>query len=487
MASAVAKIYEFGHFRFDARRLHLEHDHRSIPLPSKSLETLRILLERQGQVVTRENLLEEVWANSFVEDANLTVAVSTLRKSLSCLDANETYIETVPRLGYRFVAEAVKKTEVAELPIVIGRHAVEQFTVERRTAKRFSRVWLAVGLLGILAATAFGIWFGNERLSKKSQAAIVAPASEAFAKGRDLLQKRQVCESIPYFREAVSIDDHFAAGYANMAAAMAMCDFMPEADSTIARALELDPHSADAQAAYGFIKMFRHQDWNGAETALRRAVALDPNSAQAHHWLGVCLSIRGRTREASGEMIRAVEIEPDSALYHADLGQVYYFDRRYDLASYECQKALDLDPKFIFTNKYLSDIYLAIGDEKKAFEYLMEQARIFSSNVENIRRSQEIFDRQGYRGLNEAYINYLLDRLNSANIHDQAMFRLAIADTYAAMGDAPNTLHWLEETMKSPPDLYPFSIAYIGVDPRYAPVREDPRFRSILQKINLGN
>ena len=487
MASAVTKIYEFGNFRFDARRLHLEHDRRPVSLPPKSLQTLKILLERQGETVTRENLLEQIWSDSFVEDANLTVAVSTLRKTLSDIDADETYIQTIPRLGYRFVAEAVEKTELADLPIVVGHHAVEQFTVERRIKKPLLRVWQTVGLLGILAATAFGIWFGNERFLKKSQAAIVAPAAEAFAKGRDLMQKRLVCESIPYFREAVSIDDHFVAGYANMAAAMAMCDFLPEADSTIARAIELDPNSADAQAADGFIKMFRHRDWDGAETALRRAVALDPNSAQAHHWLGVYLSIRGRLREAAGEMIRAIEIEPDSPLYHADLGQIYYFDRRYEMAINECQKALDLDPKFIFTNKYLTDIYLALGDEKKAFEYQIEQSRIFSSNVENIRSSQEIFDRQGFRGLNEASINNILEKLNSANVHDRASFRFEAADTYARMGDAPNTLHWLEEAVKSPPDTVPFTIAYIGVDPRYAFVRDDARFQGILQKLNLNN
>lgn len=432
----------------------------------------------------REHLLEQVWADSFVEDANLTVAVSTLRKTLSDIDADQTYIQTIPRLGYRFVAEAVEKTEVIEPPIVVGHHVVERFTVER-TANRFSRLWLAVGVVGLLTATAFGIWFGNDNFLKKSQAANLAPRNEAFAKGRDLLEKREVCESIPHFRESVSIDDQFAPGYANMAAAMAMCDFMPEADSSIAKALELDPNSADAQAASGFIKMFRYRDWDGAETALRRAVSLDPNSAQAHHWLGVYLSIRRRLRESVGEMVRAIEIRPDLALYHADLGQIYYFDGRYELAINECQKALDLDPKFIFTNKYLADIYLALGDEKKAFGYEIEQWKVNTGSAENIRLMRETFDRGGYRGLNENGINSLLEKINSANLLDKASFRLAVADRYARIGDAQNTLHWLEEAMKSPPDTYPFSIAYIGVEPRYAFLRDEPRYQYILSKIGL--
>jgi len=492
MASAVTKIYEFGNFRFDARRLHLEHDRRPVNLPPKSLQTLKVLIERQGETISRENLLEQVWADSFVEDANLTVAVSTLRKTLSDIDADQIYIQTIPRLGYRFVAEAVEKTEVANLPIVVGHHLVERFTVERSKGNRFSRSWLAVCFLGLLATTAFGIWFGNETLLKRSQAANIAPLSEAFTKGRELLEKRQVCESIPYFREVVSIDDHFTSGYANMAAAMAMCDFMPEADSTIAKALELDPNSADAQAADGFIKMFRYHNWDGAERALRRAVALDPNSAQAHHWLGVYLSIRRRLRESAGEMMRAVEIKPDLALYHADLGQVYYFDGRYQPAINECQKALDLDPTFLFTNRYLADIYMALGDEKKAFGYEVDQwklnngsSQVNNANAENLRLISENFDRQGYRGLRKTAINALLDKLNSTDAHDHATFKLEIANTYARLGDAPNALHWLEETLKSPPDKYPFSIAYIGVDPSYGFIRDEPRFQFLLSQMGL--
>lgn len=485
MASAVTKIYEFGNFRFDTRRLNLKYASRPVNLPPKSLQTLKVLLERKGETVTRESLLEQVWADSFVEDANLTVAVSTLRKTLSDIDADQTYIQTIPRLGYRFVADAVEKSEVADLPIVVGHHMVERFTIERSISNRFSRAWLAVGVLGLLAATAFGVWFGNENFLKNGQAANIAPRNEAFSKGRSLLEKREVCESIPHFREAVSIDEHFAAGYANMAAAMAMCDFMPEADSAITKALELDPNSADTQAASGFIKMFRYRDWDGAEAALRRAVDLDPNSALAHHWLGVYLSIRRRLRESVGEMIRAVELKPDRALYHADLGQVYYFDGRHDLAINECQKALDLDPNFLFTNKYLSDIYLAMGDEKNAFKYQIDLWKVFRTRPENLALSQEIFERKGIRGLHDADISHLLDKVNSAKPQDKASFRLALAEVYARLGDRPNTLHWLEETIKSPPDTYPFSIAYIGVDPRYTFLRDEPRYRDLLIQMGL--
>ena len=485
MEGSTTKIYEFGNFRFDAKRLHLEYDQQAVNLPPKSLQTLKVLLEKQGETVTRENLLEKVWAESFVEDANLTVAVSNLRKTLSDIDASETYIQTIPRRGYRFVADTIEIDEIIDAPIVIGHHAVEQFTVERDVRKHFSRAWIAVGLLGLMAVTAFGIWFGKERASQ-IPIANVSTAAEAYTKGHALLQKRMVCESLPYFRAAVSIDDRFVNAYADLAAATAMCDITPEADSTIAKALALAPDSSEVQASDGFIKMFRHWDWDGAETALRRSVDIDPNSAKSHHWLGVCLSIRGQLREAVGEMLRAIEIEPDSPLYHADLGQVYYFDRRYDVAVSECQKALEIDPEFLFTHKYLVDIYLAKGNEKEALKHSLAYAKVIGASAETISRAQNIFDHQGYRGISQAEIDTALINFESAGIRDRATFSLQLADVHSRTGDAPNTLRWLQETVENPPETWPFTVAYIGVEPRFAFLRKQTEFQSILEKLKLS-
>ncbi len=86
MANGDKKFYEFGKFCFDAQKLRLEYKGETVSLPPKSLETLKVLLERKGETVTREIFFEKIWAESFVEDANLTVAVSTLRKTLAAFD-----------------------------------------------------------------------------------------------------------------------------------------------------------------------------------------------------------------------------------------------------------------------------------------------------------------------------------------------------------------------------------------------------------------
>lgn len=491
MVSEIKKFYKFGNFNFDIQNLHLEYAGEAVKLPPKSLKALLILLEKRGETVTRESLIEDIWTESFVEDANLTVAVSTLRKTLSTYEGEGKFIETVPCRGYRFVGDAEEKIEIVKQPIVIERHAVEQLTIEKSSAsakKNPGTFFLLFALLGLIAAVgAFAVWQRGER--KAVNLSDNRAASEAFLKGDALLQKRQTCESIPHFREAIAKDAQFARAYSSLAAALAMCEFTDETDEVIAKALALDPNLAEAQATNGFIKMFRHLDWDGAEAALRRAVALDPNSAKAHHWLGVSLSIRGRFREAEGELTRAIEIEPDSPLYHADLCQIRYFQPYPDRAVGECQKALELDPNFVFAPRYLRDIYLILGDEQKAWEYEAKVLLNEPIQLESMKADEETFRRGGFKALYEGRVRYLLEQINNGNINakNRANFSLYLSRHYAWLGDRENTLHWLEQAVNGEKGTYPFAMAYLGVEPQYAFLRDDPRFQAILRKMNLAN
>jgi Tol biopolymer transport system component/DNA-binding winged helix-turn-helix (wHTH) protein len=107
MDEAKRKIYEFGGFRLDALRLALEHaDGTPIPLKPKACEILLALIERQGQVVSKEELMRAVWPDSYVEESNLTVNLSMLRKALGDNADRQQYIVTIPGRGYRFVGEA---------------------------------------------------------------------------------------------------------------------------------------------------------------------------------------------------------------------------------------------------------------------------------------------------------------------------------------------------------------------------------------------
>jgi TolB-like protein/DNA-binding winged helix-turn-helix (wHTH) protein/Tfp pilus assembly protein PilF len=103
MVEEPGRFYEFGPFRLDTAKRVLLRGAEPIPLPPKALEILVALVRGRGELIEKEQLLKEVWRGSFVEEANIAVNVSLLRKTLGEASNGRPYIETVPKRGYRFV------------------------------------------------------------------------------------------------------------------------------------------------------------------------------------------------------------------------------------------------------------------------------------------------------------------------------------------------------------------------------------------------
>src|SRR5688572_6686113 len=102
-AGAVSgRSYEFGPFALHPQERLLAREGRAIALTPKAFDVLLILVTNAGRLLTKEEILRTVWPDTFVDEGNLTVQISTLRKLLG--DEEGGYIETVPRHGYRFVA-----------------------------------------------------------------------------------------------------------------------------------------------------------------------------------------------------------------------------------------------------------------------------------------------------------------------------------------------------------------------------------------------
>jgi DNA-binding winged helix-turn-helix (wHTH) protein len=95
--------YEFGPYQFDLSKRELKCAGETVSLTRKATEILIMLLANAGHVVEKEELLREVWPNTFVEEANLAQHVFALRKALGDERAVPRYIETVTRRGYRFL------------------------------------------------------------------------------------------------------------------------------------------------------------------------------------------------------------------------------------------------------------------------------------------------------------------------------------------------------------------------------------------------
>src|SRR5687768_14993721 len=108
------RSYEFGRFRLNSAERVLLRDGELVPLTPKVFDILLTLVENRGQVVAKDDLMKRVWPNTFVEEGNLTQNISLLRKALGESPGGVQFIETVPRRGYRFVADTNQSWHEAE-------------------------------------------------------------------------------------------------------------------------------------------------------------------------------------------------------------------------------------------------------------------------------------------------------------------------------------------------------------------------------------
>jgi DNA-binding winged-HTH domains len=109
---STARCFNFGNFTLDLEKRHLLRDGEPVPLTPKAFDTLALLVRRSGHVVGKDELLDEIWADAFVEESTIAQNVFTLRKALGQNHTENQFIETVPKHGYRFIA-AVKAIDGA--------------------------------------------------------------------------------------------------------------------------------------------------------------------------------------------------------------------------------------------------------------------------------------------------------------------------------------------------------------------------------------
>ena len=182
-------IFEFDSFRVDTLRRVLLHDDEKIRLPSKAFEILLVLLEAEGRLVEKDELMRRVWPDSVVEENNLTVNMSALRKALAESPGEHKYVVTVPGRGYQFVAKVQQNHEsipiqrnvesaAAQETIGIGSIPVAQSRISpaRKTRLAF---WFVVAALIVGSAVIFYVYYSRNRAAN-SQASITSIAVLPF-------------------------------------------------------------------------------------------------------------------------------------------------------------------------------------------------------------------------------------------------------------------------------------------------------------------
>jgi DNA-binding winged helix-turn-helix (wHTH) protein/tetratricopeptide (TPR) repeat protein len=144
-------FYDFGEFRLDPEKHRLMRDGEIVPVTPKAVGTLTILIRNRHRLVERDELMDSIWPDVAVEDGNLTVTVSMLRKALGEDGNGRKFIETVPRLGYKFVSDV--REVVEEVPALV---------VEKRTSGRIV-IDEQVSLAGLPISATAGRFLSPER------------------------------------------------------------------------------------------------------------------------------------------------------------------------------------------------------------------------------------------------------------------------------------------------------------------------------------
>ncbi|HEX3252723.1 MAG TPA: winged helix-turn-helix domain-containing protein [Pyrinomonadaceae bacterium] len=153
--------YEFGRFRLNVAERVLLREGELVPLTPKVFDILVTLVEHGGQVVSKDDLMKRVWPNTFVEEGNLTQNISLLRKALGETPGGAQFIETVPRRGYRFVAESNHSSgngtgELAAPVVSIPNTANQPAGIKRTPVFALMAGLVVVAIIGVVYFTSSG-------------------------------------------------------------------------------------------------------------------------------------------------------------------------------------------------------------------------------------------------------------------------------------------------------------------------------------------
>lgn len=128
MSNQAKELFEFGPFRLDPEKRLLLRENQPVPLPLKAFETLLVLVRHSEEVVLKEELMQAVWPDTFVEESNLAQNIFVLRKTLSALVAEQHYIATIPGRGYRFTEKV--RLIVPDEALVLQHHSRTRVVID---------------------------------------------------------------------------------------------------------------------------------------------------------------------------------------------------------------------------------------------------------------------------------------------------------------------------------------------------------------------
>jgi DNA-binding winged helix-turn-helix (wHTH) protein/Flp pilus assembly protein TadD len=494
MSNKINNLYEFENFRLDADNPSLWRDGKLVPIPPKALGALILLVEKKGEIVSREELLEKVWKETFVEEGNINYTISLLRKTLG----NKDLIQTVPRRGYRLAADVRQTIETADGSPVASQAAGEPQTniapqtIIKPAQNKNRPAYFGAAIVGVLLLTAL-LAFSWQSDSKKNVLESNSESLQAYRRGKMILDDKDVenrdQKALEEFQRAVTLDPTSALAYTGlaegyMAKAVVMTDdqsreFYAKARIALEKAFSLDADLFEAFLARGWLRRNGDWDWAGAEQDLRRAIEIKPDSALAHYRYSQLLANIGRYPEALAEIRKADEIDPLSEIIINGHFPLLESAGEYEKALKLAEEYLQANSENHFARRALATFQYHMGDYAK----VIENGEIAMSKSGK---------RQPFAWLSLLAAAYL--RTGQTEKADEMLRRLEIqshtdkkalyslAMNYAELERAEEAVTALEKCY----EVHEMRMMWVAVEPRFANLKNHPRFRQVLAKMRLS-
>jgi DNA-binding winged helix-turn-helix (wHTH) protein/tetratricopeptide (TPR) repeat protein len=285
---------------------------QSETLEPRVMQALVALARVQGEIVTRDELIDRCWDGRIVSDDAINRVLSRIRQVAAGVGDGSFAVQTIPRVGYRLTeAEVQRRAPAATLAVARSKGLISR------------RVLIRGGIAAAVTAGAAGLVIERPWRHRPPPEALLL-YRRGMALSRDALPG-QVRQAINYFERATVVDPNYADAWGALALSyshllggfdQAELGSLPERIRAAAhRALELDPGNADAQLALVFMTPY-FGNWAAKESALRRVVEAHPRHWLAHGRLGVLLYQVGRLSDGIEQHRKAIEIEPMLPIAH---------------------------------------------------------------------------------------------------------------------------------------------------------------------------
>ncbi len=520
MSEQKGEIYEFGDFRLNVGERLLERldGAENGHLPEKAFRTLCFMVRNNGRLLTKKEILDEVWPDSFVEENNLDKCVYAIRQFLGENSRGQKYIETVHKHGYRFVTDVTRLEpgeEANALDEVVsimheptGDGGTDVYITERssgemqplRPTRWLTYVQIMVPVL-FLCITVAAVWLTMS--SERPDVDYVLPDVDTDGRAYDLYvrgkvkiasENREDTEAgIKFLEEAVAIDPNFAQAFAQLARAYNTLAFKFSSDAdrkglhenaevAIEKALALNPNLAEAHFARGLIlwtntKRFPHEQ---AIQSYNRSLALDSTSDETHHQLSIVLAHIGLLDEAQQSLHQALQINPNNTMARYRVGVYKAWQGKSDEAV-AVFKTIPTDVSPMLTDRSMAEALAQIGRSSEAEALVDDNLRKYPRDEGGSFTSVKalLLARAGKRTEAKQTILKALEIGKGFGHFHHTTFNAA--STYAVLNEPEESVRWLEITAESGFPNYTYFLS----DPNLNNIRDHPRFHDFMARQKL--